>query len=104
MSRLWRTCFGTAALAEQAGEVEAIAILADIDAFYADRSGSHDSVRTALVQRLADPAPRDPRVTAPLPAYKGLAKRWHDWRSVIEVCHRLADGLLKMVEAKEMGR
>ncbi len=93
-----RDYLDTAALADLTGLPEAISVLAAIDDFYMDRSGTADSVLTALVQRLADPVPRDVRVTRQLPAYKGLAKRWHDWRSVVDVCQQLSDGLLRVVE------
>ncbi|MHB1740161.1 MAG: hypothetical protein ACYCXA_11945, partial [Actinomycetes bacterium] len=96
-----RDYLDTAALADRTGFAESVAILAEIDDYYADRSGESDSVLTTLVSRLAEPAPRDSRVTKQLAAYRGLAARWHDWAAVIEVCQRLADGLLRVVEDRE---
>lgn len=95
-----RDYLDTAALADRTGPADAISVLARIDEYYVDRSGADDSVLTSLVQRLADPAPRDSRVTEQLPAYKGLSARWHDWGAVVAVCHDLADGLLSTVEAR----
>ncbi|MDN5795764.1 MAG: helix-turn-helix domain-containing protein [Intrasporangium sp.] len=48
---------------------------------------------TALVQRLADPRPRDRRVTKQLSAYRRLDPRWHEWsgaRSATEGGERTA--------------
>ncbi len=81
------------ALADVLGSDESVGILRDIDDYYDDRSGEHGSVLTALVLRLADPQPSDPAVTAQLPRYRGLAKRWHDWSTVVRECRDLALGL-----------
>ncbi len=81
------------ALADVLGNDESVGILRDIDDYYDDRSGEHGSVLTALVLRLADPQPSDPAVTAQLPRYRGLAKRWHDWSTVVRECRDLALGL-----------
>ena len=78
------------ALSDHVGLDGAVAVLTDIDAFYADRSGEAGSVLTSLVIALADPMPRDPDVIDELPRYKGLDPRWHDWSSVIDACRRLA--------------
>jgi hypothetical protein len=86
------------ALAERAGSAQAVAVLRDIDEYYRDRSGEPDSVLTSLVQRLADPNPRDRVVTTQLARYKALDPRWHDWGSVVAACQALADDLLAAVE------
>lgn len=78
------------ALAEHLGEKAALAALAPIDDYYADRSGEPASVLTALVAALADPHPRDTAVIDELPRYKGLAERWHRWSDVVEACRELA--------------
>jgi len=78
------------ALADHLGEDVAVAALADIDVYYADRSGERGSVLTSLVTSLADPAPRDPDVAAELPRYKGLDERWHRWDDVVAACRGLA--------------
>lgn len=88
------------ALADRLGDTEAVAVLADIDDYYVDRSGSEDSVLTSLAQQLSAPAPRDTRVTTQLASYKGLDPRWHDWSSVTQGCQSLADGLLRAVEER----
>lgn len=82
------------ALAERLGPTAAVDTLAGIDAYYRDRSGEQGSVLTALVQRLAEPAPRDTRTTTQLAAYKNLDPRWHDWGEVVGACERLADAIL----------
>ena len=78
------------ALAEHLGEKAALAALAPIDDYYADRSGEPASVLTALVAALADPHPRDTAVIEELPRYKGLAERWHRWSDVVAGCQELA--------------
>jgi hypothetical protein len=85
------------ALAERLGD-GAVGVLARIDDYYVDRSNAPDSVLTALVQRLSEPAPRDVRVTGQLSSYKRLDPRWHDWGAVVAACERLADGLLRSAE------
>ncbi|MEO7071080.1 MAG: hypothetical protein ABI131_11385 [Nostocoides sp.] len=96
-----RDYLDTAALADRTGLAESIAILSDIDDYYVDRSEETDSVLTALVLNLAEPDPRDSRVTRQLAAYRGLAPRWHDWGAVVEICRQLADGLLRVVEGRD---
>lgn len=78
------------ALADHVGLEVAVEVLAGIDDYYRDRSDEHGSVLTALVARLAEPAPRDPEVVDELPRYKGLDPRWHRWSDVVEVCQELA--------------
>lgn len=93
-----RDYLDTAALCSRLGVDVAVQVLADIDAYYEDRSKTHGSVLTALVQRLSEPAPRDSRVTGQLATYKGLDERWHDWAAVVQVCLNVADGILRTVE------
>lgn len=88
-----RDYLDTVALADRLGN-EAVGVLADIDVYYRDRSQEADSVLTALVQRLAEPTPRDHRVTTQLGSYKGIVARWSDWDEVREACAALADALL----------
>jgi hypothetical protein len=78
------------ALADHLGLDQAVEVLADIDAYYVDRSGDPASVLTALVIRLAGPAPRDRDVIDELPRYKNLDPRWHRWEDVVDACHELA--------------
>lgn len=96
-----RDYLDTAALIERLGELAAASVLARIDDYYADRSNEGDSVLTALTLRLAEPAPKDPRVTAQLASYKELDARWHDWASVTTVCADVADLLLEMIQRGE---
>lgn len=95
-----RDYLDTVALAERLGRTEAVEVLIAIDDYYADRSDGADSVLTVLVQRLSEPSPRDVRVTEQLPAYKGLAPRWHDWATVATACADLADAMIERLEAR----
>ena len=78
------------ALCDHVGIDEAVQVLRGIDDYYVDRSGETGSVLTALILRLAEPAPRDPAVTADLRSYRALVPRWHDWADVVEACWNLA--------------
>lgn len=78
------------ALAEHLGTDVAVELLADIDAYYVDRSGEAGSVLTSLVVALADPRPRDRDVIDELARYKGLDARWHRWADVVGACQSLA--------------
>lgn len=86
------------ALADRLGADAAVSTVSGIDAYYADRSGEGDSVRTVLVQRLSEPDPRDVRVTRQLASYKGLVSRWQDWGAVVEACQALADAVVERLE------
>lgn len=78
------------ALTDHLGHDAAVAVLADIDEYYTDRSGERGSVLTSLVILLADPKPRDTDVIDELPRYKGLKERYHRWSDVVSVCRSLA--------------
>lgn len=93
-----RDYLDTVALAHRLGSPAATKILLDIDDYYSDRSGGEDSVLTALIQRLSEPAPRDSRVTRQLGSYRGLAEQWQDWNVVVDACQQLADDILERIE------
>ena len=90
-----RDYLDTVALADRLGLHAAAMVLADIDGYYSDRSDGPDAVATAVVQRLSEPNPRDPRVTTQLTAYKGLVSRWHQWDAVVADCAALADAIVQ---------
>jgi hypothetical protein len=83
------------ALADRLGIPDAAHVLRHLDQYYLDRSGEDDSVVTALVQRLAEPNPRDSKVTRQLDRYKGLVPRWQDWDAVTAMCDTLALAVLQ---------
>jgi hypothetical protein len=83
------------ALADRLGVQDAATVLRHLDEYYLDRSGEDDSVVTALVQRLAEPNPRDSKVTLQLDRYKGLLPRWQDWGAVTAMCDTLARAVLQ---------
>ena len=90
-----RDYLDTVALADRLGLPHSAAVLADLDAYYRDRSDGPDAVVTALVQRLSEPNPRDSRVTTQLTAYKGLVARWQRWAAVVDDCAALADAVVE---------
>ncbi len=90
-----RDYLDTVALADRLGVPDSAAVLADIDAYYRDRSDGPDAVVTTLVQRLSEPNPRDSRVTTQLAAYKGLVARWQQWGPVVDDCAALADAIVE---------
>ena len=77
-----------------------VAVLRRIDEYYTDRSRTSGSVLTALVQRLAEPSPRDVKVTSQLSTYRGLDVTWQDWTAVVGACADLADRLLLSLEGE----
>ncbi len=87
------------ALADRLGSPAAAAIIADIDAYYSDRSDAPDGVLTGVVQRLSEPNPRDARVTQQLSSYKALDPRWHRWADVVDECQALADAVIGLLAA-----
>ena len=50
---------------------------------------------TVLVERLANPAPRDVRVLDQLDRYRALQPRWQDWKAVRAVCLGLASEMVE---------
>lgn len=89
-----RDYLDVAALADTGGLDRAAAVLAGIDAYYADQAQSPDGVASQLVRQLADPRPADAAVTGELDEYKNLDRRWHDWNVTVEVCRELAARML----------
>ena len=77
------------ALVGHIGSDEAVCVLSDIDAYYADRSDDPSSVLTSLVIALAGPSPRDTDVINELPRDKGLEARWYHWSDVVGACQDL---------------
>ena len=89
-----RDYLDVAALADAMGHAPAVTTLLAIDDYYADRSDEQGAVSTLLVERLAQPDPRDRRTIDELPRYKGLLPRWHDWSAVVQVCADLAAAMV----------
>jgi len=78
------------ALASRCGFGEAAKALVEIDRYYTDPAQDGTPVADQLIRQLAEPRPRDARVTARLRDYKALAPRWQDWDAVVEACRHLA--------------
>jgi len=89
-----RDYLAIAALADRLGVDHAAAVLRGMDDYYADINQRPEAVVTQLVRQLADPRPRDGRVTRELGSYKGLAERWHDWSAVCGVLAELAEAIV----------
>jgi len=79
-----------AALTEHLGIERAAAVLAGIDAYYADQAETEDGVSSQLVRQLADPQPADSAVTEQLSDYRRLRQRWAEWSAVTEVLGQIA--------------
>lgn len=88
------------ALADRYGHTRAVETLTGIDSYYADRCEGPDSVLTAVVQRLSEPAPQDARVTTQLASYKNLDPGWQEWTQVVTACHAIADALMSRIESQ----
>lgn len=78
------------ALAEHLGVERAAAVLAGIDAYYADQAETEDGVASQLVRQLADPEPADNSVTEHLSDYRRLRQRWAEWSAVTGVLGQVA--------------
>lgn len=85
-----RDYLDVAALADGMGLDRAARVLAQMDEYYADQNADGAAVTTQVIRQLANPAPKDSRTTGQLGNYKGLAARWHDWKSTVAVCRSLA--------------
>ena len=83
-----------AALADRLGIEQAATVLRSMDDYYADVNERPEAVASQLVKQLADPRPRDQRVTEELASYKALDQRWHDWSAVREVLAELAERMV----------
>jgi hypothetical protein len=91
-----RDYLDVAALADRYG-LQAAAVLARIDEYYADQHSGGSGIAAQLARQLADPRPKDSSVTRQLGAYRNLARRWTDWDEVRSVCRQLA---AEMIEAE----
>jgi hypothetical protein len=83
-----------AALADRLGIERAATVLLGMDDYYADVNQRPEAVTTQLVRQLADPRPRDDRVTNELVSYKALDERWQDWSAVTAVLAAVAEGMV----------
>ncbi|NLE78326.1 MAG: hypothetical protein GX610_01895 [Rhodococcus sp.] len=89
-----RDYIDVAALSDRFGVEWAAGVLGSIDDYYSASRMAGDDVATQVVRQLAEPRPKDSRTTASLGTYKGLAKQWTDWTSVVQQCQRIADAML----------
>lgn len=89
-----RDYLDVAALSDRIGAHEAARVLAGIDDYYADQAPDQGTVAMQVAQQLADPHPRDARVTGQLPRYKGLDTRWQSWAQIVSVCREVAQLML----------
>jgi hypothetical protein len=90
-----RDYLDVAALSDTMGIAAAAQCLSHIDTFYRDQHGSGDGVASQVYRQLSDPRPRDSATTRQLERYKNLEPRWHQWRSVVDVCRAVADAMLE---------
>lgn len=79
------------ALSDRFGLEHAAGVLAGIDHYYRDQTRDGLAVAAQLVRQLGNPSPKDSRTTRRLTDYRSLDPRWHRWRDVVSVCHRLAE-------------
>lgn len=85
-----------AALTAVIGVDRAAQALGSIDDYYGDINPGDDRVVTQLVRQLADPRPRDHRVTRELDHYRRLDPHWHDWAVVREATASLAQHIVEL--------
>lgn len=82
------------ALADRYGRQHSAEVLAGIDQYYADQRGEGDGVASQLLRQLSDPRPADTSTISDLAHYKGLQKRWQDWRAVVSASRLLARAMV----------
>lgn len=76
----------------------AAAVLAGIDAYYADQQGPGEArLATQLAKQLAEPQPYD-LSEVDLAHYRSLVPRWRDWTAVADACRELATALIDAAE------
>ena len=82
------------ALADRLGVGAAAAVLAGLDAYYADQVGADGQrVATQVARQLAEPRPYD-RSDVDLGTYRALEPRWQRWEAVERACLALSGGML----------
>jgi len=84
-----------AALADHVGADEAAAVLREIDSYYGDINRRPEAVATQVARQLADPRPRDAKVTTQLASYKELDRHWHEWPTVTAVLADVAERMVR---------
>lgn len=84
-----------AALIDLLGIEDSASTLIRMDEYYSDLDQREEAVSTPLMRQLADPRPRDEKVTRELASYKGLAAKWHEWDAVTGVLRNLAQAMLR---------
>lgn len=82
-----------AALADRLGS-EAAGVIASIDDYYADQTGSVGGrVAAQVARQLADPLPYD-RSDVDMQHYRQLEPRWRDWTNVADACRELTGAIM----------
>ena len=79
-----------AALGDRLGDVGAVGVIVEMDEYYADQLGPGGRrVATQVARQLAEPRPDD-LSEVDLVSYRRLNRRWHDWKTVVDACRRIA--------------
>lgn len=84
-----RDYLDVAGLSSRYGTGPSAAILSNIDDYY-DSTADGERVASQVARQLAQPRPKDSRVTASLSSYKNLHPRWQNWASVLEQVRTVA--------------
>ena len=83
-----------AALADRLGEDSSVSVVVSMDDYYADQIGPGGRrVATQVARQLAEPLPDD-LSSVDLASYRKLDRRWQNWQTVADWCHRIAVGVL----------
>jgi hypothetical protein len=83
--RVTRDFLDFAALSERTTEREVMASLLKLDHRYGEMQTASISLEVAKALSSGEPSDLN---ESELPTYKGLAPKWHQWRTTNDICHR----------------
>ena len=94
--RNWtRDYLDVAALSKLLGFQNSAIIFNSIDHYYSDIEKYTRSIASELLNKLANPRPKDSRATTKLKDYKNLSEEFQDWEFVKNICTNIAKEMIK---------
>ena len=98
-----RDFLDVAALSARLGDGASLTALAPMDRLY-PQEGAPGAVRQQLIRQLAQPRPYDLGEVEPtFSEYKGLAKPWQSWETVVAQCQRVSVLMGEAVAGRRAG-
>lgn len=91
------------ALADKLGADESCGVILSMDHYYEDQIGpGGQRISLQLIKQLGEPKPYD-LSKVDLAHYRGLAKRWQNWNTIVGFCRELAANAMKVPEVDDEG-